>query len=342
MARVTIDDLAARLGLSRASVSYALNGRPGVADETRTRVAALATELGWQPSVSARSLSRRRADAYGIVLNRHPEDLGSEPYYMGLLSGVESALSEAGVSLMIRFVADADSEAAVYRTWNAEGRVDGVLLTDLRIADPRPALLEELTLTYLVHGGQFCEDGWSFEQAVDAKTLVEHLATLGDTRIAHLSGPTDLLHERERRHAVAEIGDRNGMEVITLEGDYTFDGSRKCTEALLGEPRPPQAIIYSNDLMAVGGSIAVREAAGPITVLSWDDSLLCRAASPSITALQRDPYGSGRVSARRLIDLAQDHDQSDPSADHSARSQSGPKATSRLIIRESSHSITDS
>ena len=66
MERVTIDDLAARLGLSRASVSYALNGRPGVGEQTRTRVTELARELGWQPSVSARSLSRSRADAFGI------------------------------------------------------------------------------------------------------------------------------------------------------------------------------------------------------------------------------------------------------------------------------------
>ncbi|SDT30187.1 LacI family DNA-binding transcriptional regulator [Microlunatus soli] len=326
MARVTIDDLAARLGLSRASVSYALNGRPGVGDETRMRVTALAAELGWQPSVSARSLSRRRADAYGIVLNRQPEDLGSEPYYMGLLSGIESALSETGVSLMIRFVADQDSEAAVYRTWNAEGRVDGVLLTDLRTDDPRPALLDELTLTYLVHGGRRAADGWNFDQATDAATLVDHLAELGHRRIVHISGPPDLLHETERRRAVREIGGRRGMEVITVQGDYTFDGSRELTGSLLEDRRRPTAIIYSNDLMAVGGSIALRSATEPIAVLSWDDSLLCRTASPSITALQRDPYGAGRFSAERLIKLVEEDD----------HSELLPRSRSALIIRESS------
>lgn len=311
-------------------MSYALNGRPGVGDETRMRVTALATELGWQPSVSARSLSRQRADAYGIVLNRLPEDLGSEPYYMGLLSGIESALSEVGMSLMIRFVPDAESEAAVYRTWHAEGRVDGVLLTDLRTGDRRPALLDELTLKYLVHGGRRVDGGWHFSQATDAETLVDHLARLGHRRIAHVSGPPDLLHETERRRAVREIGEHCGMEVVTVEGDYTFDGSRELTASLLEYPQRPTAIVFSNDLMAVGGSIALREATDPITVLSWDDSLLCRTASPSITALQRNPYGSGRFSAQRLIKLVQDDD----------HSELPPPSRSALIVRESSLRMT--
>lgn len=305
MARVTIDDLATRLGLSRASVSYALNGRPGVAEETRMRVTALAVELGWQPSVSARSLSLSRADAFGIVLSRQPEDLGAEPYYMGLLSGIESALSEAGTSLMIRFVPpDPETEAEVYRRWNAERRVDGVILTDLRVDDVRPTLLETLGLPYLVHSGRRTEAGWDFDQRPDARRVVQHLAELGHRRIAHLSGPPILLHERERRAAVAAEGAELGIEVSTIEGDYALETGRSQTAAVLRHRRPPTALVYSNDLMAVGGSAVLREGGrDDVAVVSWDDSLLCQTASPSITALQRDPYGSGRATADRLLRL---------------------------------------
>ncbi len=305
MARVTIDDLATRLGLSRASVSYALNGRPGVAEETRMRVTALALELGWQPSVSARSLSMSRAEAFGIVLSRQPEELGAEPYYMGLISGIESALSEAGTSLMIRFVPpDPGAEAAVYRRWNAERRVDGVILTDLRVDDLRPALLESLGLPYLVHSGKRTEAGWDFDQRPDARRVVRHLADLGHRRIAHLSGPPILLHERERRAAVAAEAAELGIEVSIVEGDYALATGRTRTAALLRRRRPPTALVYSNDLMAVGGSAVLREAARTdVAVVSWDDSLLCQTASPGITALQRDPYGTGRASAERLLRL---------------------------------------
>lgn len=334
MARVTIDDLATRLGLSRASVSYALNGRPGVGEETRMRVTALALELGWQPSVSARSLSRSRADAFGIVLSRQPEDLGSEPYYMGLISGIESALSEGGTSLMIRFVPpDPDAESAVYRRWNAERRVDGVILTDLRIDDARPTLLEELGLPYLVHGGRRSEDGWQFDQRADARLLVEHLAGLGHTEIAHVSGPSVFLHERERRTAVSAEAEQHGMRVITIEGDYSLSGAKAQTAALCRRRRPPTAVIYSNDLMAVGGAGALQGAGRDrVAVVSWDDSLLCQTVSPGITALQRDPYGAGRYSAARLMRLAEAGSRH-RNGDSPPAARPGP---SRLVIRESS------
>lgn len=77
MARLTIDGIAERLGLSSAAVSYALNGQPGVSDATRARVLALAVELGWQPNASARSLSRSKADAIGLALARPAEDVRS-------------------------------------------------------------------------------------------------------------------------------------------------------------------------------------------------------------------------------------------------------------------------
>lgn len=303
MERVTIDDLAARLGLSRASVSYALNGRPGVAEETRTRVLKLANELGWQPSVSARSLSRSRADAFGIVMIRSPQELGSEPYYMGLLSGIESALSDAGSSLMIRFAPDVDSEADVYRRWTAERRVDGVILTDLRLNDPRPALLDELALPYLVHNGRLTERGWRFDNDREALLLVDHLAALGHNRIAHISGPIDLVHEVERREAIMAGAEEHRMTAVSVVGDYSLDRADDLTRELLVRPDAPTAIIYSNDLMAVGGQSALRQLGrDDVSIVSWDDSLLCRSARPGITALQRDPYQAGLRTATELLE----------------------------------------
>lgn len=329
MERVTIDDLAARLGLSRASVSYALNGRPGVAEETRMRVLKLAQELGWQPSVSARSLSRSRADAFGMVLNRRPEDLGSEPFYMGLLSGIESALSDAGRSLMIRFVPDVQSEAEVYRRWTAERRVDGVILTDLRLDDPRPTLLDELSLPYLVHNGHLTERGWHFENGREALQLVDHLADLGHTSIAHISGPVDFVHEVERREAITAGARNHGMTAVSVVGDYSLDHAHDLTAELVRQQDAPTAFIYSNDLMAVGGQSALLQAGREdVSIVSWDDSLLCRSARPGITALQRDPYQAGLRSATALLEATRKPGDPVPSP--------VPAHPSRLVVRESS------
>lgn len=304
MPRVTIEVLAERLGLSTASVSYALNGLPGVSDATRTRVVALAAELGWRPNVGARSLSRARADAVGLLLPRGPEDVGAEPYYMALLAGIESGLAEAGTALMLRFVPGRDgADLTVYRQWHAEHRVDGVFLTDLRFDDPRPALLEHLGLPYLVHGGRRADSGWRFGQEQEASLLVAHLAQLGHRSMLHVTGPLVLVHEEERHRAVADACAAAGIALRTVPADYTHRGAADAVRSALADGSTATAVLCSNDPMAVGALTALRALGRERTtaLVSWDDSVLCETASPSITAVERRPYEAGRASAALLL-----------------------------------------
>src|SRR5262245_56942403 len=97
-ARVTIKDIAERAGVSKGAVSYALNGRPGVSDDTRDRVLAIADELGWYPNRAARALSAARADSCGLVLARPARSLPLEPFFLEFLAGGGSELSSQEVA----------------------------------------------------------------------------------------------------------------------------------------------------------------------------------------------------------------------------------------------------
>ena len=141
--RPTISDVARRAGVSKGAVSFALNDRPGVAPETRDRILAVARELGWTPSHRARALAASRSMAVGLVIARPPETLGADPFFPSFIAGIESALAPLGQSLLLQVVPDRERELAGYRRLAADGRVDGVFLTDLRVGDPRPALLAE-------------------------------------------------------------------------------------------------------------------------------------------------------------------------------------------------------
>lgn len=77
----TIADVAQRAGVSRATVSFALNDRPGIAEETKARVLAAAADLGWTPSHQARGLSLGKAGAFGLVLAREAEQIGADPFF---------------------------------------------------------------------------------------------------------------------------------------------------------------------------------------------------------------------------------------------------------------------
>jgi DNA-binding LacI/PurR family transcriptional regulator len=308
MARATIQMLASRLGISKASVSYALNNQPGVSDATRERVLALAAELGWQPSSSARSLSRSRADAVGMVLRRDPDLLGAEPYYMSLLGGVEDVLSRANQSLLLRMVGTENGrDLDVYRRWSGERRVDGVIVLDLAVDDPRPDLLTDIGMPFVLHGVREDPDTGRRmieDQAGDAATIVAHLAALGHREVVHITGPLNLVHERDRRAAIAAEAEAHGMNASFLECDYTMAMAEREAFELLGCAQVPTAIVSSNDVMALGTATALRRAGRrDIALVSWDDSMICQIATPTVSALARHVDDQARRSARLLLDL---------------------------------------
>ncbi|MBT8226353.1 MAG: LacI family transcriptional regulator, partial [Dactylosporangium sp.] len=144
MTRPTIVDVANRAGVSKSAVSFALNGRPGVGGDTRMRILAAAAELGWHPSARARALSSSRAFALGLVVAREPQLLGSDPFFPAFIAGVETILAGRGHSLVLQVVTSPQAEVDGYRRLCGDGRVDGVLLSDLRVSDPRIPLLAGL------------------------------------------------------------------------------------------------------------------------------------------------------------------------------------------------------
>ncbi|WP_425862789.1 LacI family DNA-binding transcriptional regulator [Arthrobacter sp. TWP1-1] len=324
MPNVTITSLAQQLGISKASVSYALNGRSGVSDETRERVLALAAELGWYPSSSARALSHSRSETIGIVLLRDPAHVGSEPFYMSVLAGIEAVLGERDQNLMLRIVApDAAAERrdlAVYRRWVGEGRVDGVLLFDETSNDPRCQLLGDLGLPFVLVGGTRAPAAKSaataVDQSADAATVVEALHERGHRRIAYISGLPTLGHERARSAAVVEHAESLGISAVVTASDYTAADGEMATIALMAGLDPaskdfPTALFYGNDLMAVGGLAGLKKVGisvpEQVSVVSWDDSIMCEFSSPPVAALNRDIGELGRQSAMLLLDIIQGH-----------------------------------
>ncbi|WP_170226635.1 LacI family DNA-binding transcriptional regulator [Rudaeicoccus suwonensis] len=304
-------DIARQLGISKAAVSYALNGQPGVAADTRERVLAVAQDLGWHPSASARALTGSELRVIGLALSRPTDAFAVDSFFFRFLAGVESVLVERGWSLLLRVVGDnTDLEVETYRRWWGEGRIDGVIVVDERHHDERIAAIEAMELPAVLCGGPRKDVRmpclWT-DQAGDGALVVEHLADLAHRRIAHISGPRIFAHERARQRGVRAAAARHGMEVITLEGSYAAADADKLTRRLVQQGEPPTALIFGNDHMSVAGLRTLRELeiAVPeqISVVSWDDSPLTTAVDPPLTALARDTQGYGRQAAEALLDL---------------------------------------
>ncbi|RLU89083.1 LacI family transcriptional regulator [Streptomyces griseocarneus] len=313
--RPTMKDIARRAGVSESAVSFALNGRPGVSEATRARVRRVAEELGWWPSTAARALSGEGAATVGLVLARPARTLGVESFFLRLVSGVQEVLAARHLGLLLQVVEDVDAECAVHRRWWAERRVDGLLVVDPRADDPRPALLDELGLPAVVIGA--FDDGGAAHGAISnlwaddtaaMTSVVDHLHGLGHRRITHIAGLPELAHTRRRITCLRAEAERRGLpDVTSVTTDYSDAQGADATRRVLAGERPPSAIVYDNDVMAVAGLAVAAERGvsvpGELSLVAWDDSVLCRSTHPALTALTRDTVAFGREAARLLTSL---------------------------------------
>ena len=328
--RPTIADIARLAGLTKAAVSFALNGQPGVSEQTRTRVLDIARQIGWQPNSAARALSDGRAGAFGLVVDRPAAMLGVEPYFMQLISGIQAELSGRHVALLFTIAEDIDAEIELYRRWWGQCRVDGVFLVDLRVADPRVAVLEELGMPAVVIGHPSVSGSlpavWH-DDVVVVRTVMEHLVGLGHRRIGRVSGMPELLHTRIRTAAFDTVAGELGVSVSHVAGDYSGESGGLATAELLHGFRPT-AIVYDNDLMAVSGVQTARRSGvavpAEVSVVAWEDSPLCALVHPGITAVHRDVFGYGGRAAARLLGGGRGGDVQDSGHELVHRESTGP------------------
>ena len=307
----TLRDVASAAGVAVSTVSYALNGQSGVSEATRRRILAIAEEIGWNPNSAARALSGAAANTIGLALRRPARVLGFEPFYMELISGVEAELSTRSYALMLQVVADAEAETAVYKRWWGEGRVDGVLVCDLRLDDPRVTVVEDLRLPAVVVGGPAgvgrLAHVWNDDAAALVETL-EYLVALGHRHVARVAGLADLVHTQSRADAFAAASRRLGLvEAVTVSTDYSGEEGARATRRLLSSSARPTAIVYDNDIMAIAGLGVAQEMGlavpGDLSIVAFDDSPLCRLVHPPLTALTRDIPAYGAHAARLLLDV---------------------------------------
>jgi len=307
--RPTIADIAREAGVSKGAVSYALNGQPGVSESTRQRILRISASLGYAPNSAARTLAGARVGAVGLVLCRPASILGVEPFFMELISGISGELSARSTGLTLQVAPDHETELAIYERWWRSRQVDGVLLTDVRQEDRRLDAVRRMQLPAVAIAGPGPFPGipavWS-DDAAAVREAVGYLAALGHRRIARIAGPDDLLHTRVRTAAFEEACRERGIShSFTVTTDYTGPDGSRATRRVLSMAPAPTALLYDNDIMAVAGLAVATEMGiavpAELSLVAWDDSILCTLVHPALTALSRDIPDYGAAAARTLL-----------------------------------------
>ncbi|GGS51022.1 LacI family DNA-binding transcriptional regulator [Streptomyces violaceus] len=306
--RPTLEEVAARAGVGRGTVSRVINGSPRVSDATRAAVEAAVAELGYVPNTAARALAANRTDAIALVVPESETRFFAEPYFSDMLKGVGAALSDTEMQLLLIF-AGSDRERRRLAQYLAAHRVDGVLLVSVHADDPLPDLLAQLEIPAVISGPRSAAETLASVDSDNyggARQAVEHLMSGGRRRIAHITGRLDVYGAQRRidgyRDALSDAG-HEADEALIEAGDFTEEGGRRAMAALL-ERRPTlDAVFAASDVTAAGARQALREAGrripDDVALVGYDDSAIARHMDPPLTSVRQPIEEMGH----RMIDL---------------------------------------
>ena len=309
---VTIKDVAREAGVSVATVSRVWNEAAFVSAETRQRVAAVATRLGYSPHGAARSLITRTTHALGVLL----PDLYGE-FFSEIIRGIDHTAQAAGYHILVSSSHESKDEIdAALRSMR--GRVDGMIIMspDLEARRTLHALQGSFPVV-LLNGGAETKafDTITIENHEGAREMVRHLVARGHTRIAMIGGPERNYDAAERLRGYYTALTESGIEheaSLVVPGDFSeLSGHSAVSQLLELEPRPT-AIFAANDSMAIGALSALREKGlcvpDDMAVAGFDDIPLARYMNPPLSTVHVDISQLGeRAAALLLTSLRKDN-----------------------------------
>ena len=314
--RPTLEEVAARAGVGRGTVSRVINGSPRVSDQARKAVERAVAELGYVPNRAARALAGSRTDAVALVIPETEARLFTEPYFLDIIRGVSVELAEADKQLLLTLIRDA-KERQRFEHYLAAQRVDGVLLVSVHREDPLPDQVRMLGLPAVLNGRRSEEEPVAFVDSDNVgagRSAVAHLAGRGRRRIATITGPLDMYVARCRldgyRAGLTEAG-LAPDESLVATGDFTEEGGRLAMRDLLERSPDLDAVFAASDVMAAGARSVLREAGRrvpeDVALVGVDDSAVARHMDPPLTSVRQPIEEMGRTMARLLLqEIAQE------------------------------------
>ena len=301
-------------GVSLGTVSHVLNNSAKVSEPKRARVLEAVQAVGYQPSQLARGLRRETTNMIGMII---PDILN--PFFPAVVRGAEDVAFSNGYRLIL-CNSDNDHSKEI------------IQLNELRTYLPAgliviPSNFSDLTAqaeSYRRAGaGVVCVDrlpkNWSGDSVTadheaGAYSATKHLLQLGHTRLGIITGPLHLTNAKERlggfKRALKQAKVTISSEHIQ---ETTFDkqGGHAKTLVLLRLIPRPTAIFASNDMMALGALLAVRESGlrcpEDVSIMGFDDMDLCETTNPSLSSVSQSGYQLGTTAARLLLDRRQGH-----------------------------------
>ncbi|KYD29086.1 hypothetical protein B4109_1707 [Geobacillus stearothermophilus] len=263
--------------------------------------------LNYQPNVLGRYLRRMETETVLVVV---PDIMN--PFFSKVLRGIEAVALKHGYQVLL---GDTQNDARLeeqYLNVLPQRQVDGMIFLTARI---RKELMEEMARQFpIVLACEYLEGAdiptVSIDNISSARKATEHLIRLGHCRIAHLSGPMNIILSRDRLRGYQQALAQHELEAdaaLVQEGDFTYESGYNLTLKLLALEKPPTAIFAANDEMAIGAIKAVRHRGGrvpdDVAVVGFDDIQMASIFEPSLTTIAQPMFEIGQKAMELLLAL---------------------------------------
>lgn len=338
LARPTMRLVAERAGVSIATVSRVLNAPGSVSPAKLERVRAAMAELAYVPDSSGRGLARGRTGNVGVLLILPPHGSSGDVFFMTMLRGIEAALRDAGLAVLLAVQPSDDAEQARVALMLDEGGIDGLAVVGEPLRGQHQRTIRRLGLPLVVFAPGPTEPGvWyvGTDSREASTAAVRHLIGAGRRRIAFVGGPPDHLASAAKldgyRLAHAEAGLEPDPRLYVAEAAvHAREGGERAIRRLLAAGHAFDAVYAVDDLLALGALRALAAAGRRVpheaAVVGYGDLDEARFADPPLTTVHVDfrelGWLLGTILARAIAD---------PSL-----AALSVNVASRLIVRESS------
>jgi DNA-binding LacI/PurR family transcriptional regulator len=309
--RATLEVVAARAGVSRATASRVLRGSLNVSTEARDAVLRAADELSYTVNRAARALVTRRSDSVAFLVAENEDRIFSDPYFLGILRGAQSEVAAAGMQLVF-IVASTPEEVKQFEEYAIGGHVDGVLLISLHGDHSLPQHLESIGVPTVLNGRSLSDDKTicyvDSDNTAGARAATELLIARGANRIATITGRMDMSAGVDRllgyQDALIDSGRKPLKKHVAL-GDFTIEGGARAMRNLLRADPDIDAVFAASDLTALGAMRTLSEMGRTIptdvALVGFDDVREASVVEPALTTVRQSMDELGHTMARTLL-----------------------------------------
>jgi LacI family transcriptional regulator len=311
MPRPTMQDVAERAKVSKATVSHVINNTRFVEESTRERVNQSIKELGFRPSAVARGLATHQTFTIGVLISDQ-----SNVFFGEVIRGIEEVFLPENYGLMVCSTAEILEREAHYLDLLLSQRVDGIIAAATSQYWRAISEAEKLHTPIVFVDRAFDELEGCFvgtNNQEGAYLGVKHLIENGHQKIGILSGFERLSTMRERYQGYEQALIEAGIEINhdwIISSELSVEAGRKALHKLMSLPDPPMAVFSNNNLVTLGALIEMKQMClrcpEDLAFVGFDDHPWAAVSDPPLTVVKQPAQEIGEIAARMLLSLIRD------------------------------------